>query len=71
MDVGSTAGIVAGEDSLELDDTVLVGLLETAEEGRVEVGLVIAVAVSVGDDTRVDTLCFSLSVVGLSWSSGS
>lgn len=59
VDVGSTAGIVTGEDSLELDNTVGVGLLETTEEGRVDVALVIAVAVSAGDDARVDTLVFS------------
>jgi hypothetical protein len=56
VDVGGTAGVVTGEDSLELDDTVVVGLLETTEEGSVDVGVVVGVPVSAGDDAGVDTL---------------
>lgn len=56
VDVGGAAGVVAGEDGLELGDTLLVGLLETTEEGCVEVGLVIGVAIAAGGNTRVDTL---------------
>lgn len=56
VDVGSTTGVVTGEDGLELRNTILVGLLETTEEGRVEVGLVVRVSVSAGTNTGVDTL---------------
>lgn len=56
VDVGGAAGVVAGEDSLELGDTLLVGLLETTEEGGVEVGVVVGVAVAAGGNTGVDTL---------------
>lgn len=55
VDVGGTAGVVAGEDGLELGDAVRVGLLDAAEPGVVDVGLVGAVAVSAGHDARVDT----------------
>lgn len=41
VDVGSAAGVVAGEDGVELGDAVFVGFLDTAEEGFVEVALVV------------------------------
>ena len=56
MDVRGTAGVVAREDGLELDDTLLVAGLDTAQEGRVEVAGVGGVAVAAGLDTGVDTL---------------
>lgn len=61
VDVGGPASVVAGEDGLELGDTFLVGLLETTEEGCVEVGLVVGVAVTAGGNTGVDTLSSTIS----------
>lgn len=46
--VDGTALVVAGEDGLELDDTVVVGELDTTEEGGVQAGLA-------GLDAGVDT----------------
>lgn len=54
VDVGSAAGIVAREDGGELGDAVVLGRLEAAEEGSVEVGGISGVAVSRGDDAGVD-----------------
>lgn len=54
VDVGRAAGVVARDDGLELDHTVDVGLLEAAEEGLVEVGGVVGVAVAGGYDAGVD-----------------
>lgn len=48
------AGIVAWEDGLELDYAVGIGFLDAPEEGRVEVGCVVCVAVTGCDETRVD-----------------
>lgn len=56
MYVGSTPGVVAREDGLELDDAVLVAGLDSAQEGGVEVSCVGLVAVAAGLDTGVDTL---------------
>ena len=56
MNVGRTTGVVTREDGLELRNTILVALLETTEESLVEVALVVSVAISAGDNTRVDTL---------------
>lgn len=56
MDVGGAAGVVAGKDGVELDDAVFVGLLDTAEEGFVEVALVVGVAVTAGGDAGIDAL---------------
>jgi len=39
MDVRRTAGVVTGENTVELNDTVIVGLLDTTKEGGVEAGL--------------------------------
>lgn len=50
MHVCSAAAIVAGEDGGELGDTVSVGGLQTAQEGVVEVGGVVVVAVAIADD---------------------
>ena len=56
VDVSSTAGVVAGEDGVELHDTIRVGLLDTAEESGVQVGAVAGVTVAGGSHARVDTL---------------
>lgn len=53
VDVGGTAGVVAGEEGLELCDTVRVRRPNSAQEGLVEVACVAAVAVSGSSDTRV------------------
>lgn len=47
VDVVGAALVVAGEDGVELDDAVGVGLLNTAQEGGVEAAL------AAGGDTRV------------------
>lgn len=56
VNVSSTAGVVAGEDGVELYDTIGVGLLDTAEESGVQVGGIAGVAVAGGSHARVDTL---------------
>lgn len=56
MDVGSTAGVVTGESGLEVNNTVGVTFLDTAEEGGVDVQCVGGVTVAAGDNSRVDTL---------------
>lgn len=56
MNVGGASGVVARKDGLELGDSLVVSLLETTEEGSVEVAVVVGVAISAGDDARVDTL---------------
>lgn len=48
------SGIMAWEDGIEPYDAVLVGLLDPAEEGRVDVCCIVAVAVSALHDARVD-----------------
>lgn len=55
VDVGGTGGVVAGEDGLELGNTILIGGLDAAEPGLVDVGLVGGVTVTAGDDAGVDT----------------
>jgi hypothetical protein len=47
---------MAWEGRKELDDTILVTLLDTSVEGRVKVSVIARVAVSIGDNSRVDTL---------------
>lgn len=44
------------EGGLHLDNTLPVTLLNTSEEGCVEVSRIIRVAVSTGDDSGIDTL---------------
>ena len=55
VDMGGAAGVVAREQGIELDDTVLVGLGDAAEEGLVDVGRIVGVAIAAGNDTRVNT----------------
>lgn len=55
MDVSSAAIVVTGEHSLELCHTIGIGLLNTAQEGLVEVGSIVAVTVHATLNTRVDT----------------
>lgn len=56
VDVSCAAGVVTWEGGLHLDNTLPVTLLNTSVEGVVEVSLIIRVAVSTGDDSRIDTL---------------
>lgn len=56
MDVSCAASVMTWEVGLHLDNTLLVTLLDTSVEGGVEVSLIIGVAVSTGDDSRIDTL---------------
>lgn len=55
VNVGGTAGVVAGEDGVEHGHAVLVCLLDAAEEGLVNVARVAGVTVAVGHHARVDT----------------
>jgi hypothetical protein len=55
MDVSRSAGVMAREDGLELRNTITVCLLDSAKPGLVDVGLVGAVAITICDDTGVNT----------------
>jgi hypothetical protein len=55
VDVGGSAGVVTGEDGLELGNTITVGLLDASEPGVVDVGLVRAITVAACDNTGVNT----------------
>lgn len=55
VNVGSTTGVVTGDDGLELSYAVDVGGLDAAEEGVLDVGHIVLVAVTRGGDSRVDT----------------
>jgi hypothetical protein len=55
MNVVRAAGVVAGDQSVELDCAIGVGYLDAPEEGRVEVGGVAVVAIAVGGDAGVDS----------------
>lgn len=54
VNVSGTASVVTREGGFELDDTVDVGLLQSAVEGVVEVRSVVGVSVSAGGNARVD-----------------
>lgn len=54
VDMGCSSSVVAGENGCELRDTVVVRLLDAAQERSVEVGRVRRVAVALGHDARVD-----------------
>jgi hypothetical protein len=56
MNVSSTTGVVTGEDSLKLDNTISVTSLDSAQESGVEVAGVGRISVAAGGDARVDTL---------------
>lgn len=56
VNVGSTAGVVTGENRLELNNTLVVARLDATEESSVEVGGIRRVTVAAGHDTGVDTL---------------
>jgi hypothetical protein len=56
MNMSSTASVVTRENSLELDNTVSVAGLDSAQESGVEVAGVRGVSVAAGADARVDTL---------------
>jgi hypothetical protein len=53
--VGCTARVMTWEDGLELNDTIIIGLLNPAQEGGVDVGSISSVTVAIADNTRVDT----------------
>jgi len=53
VDVSSAAGVVTREDRLELSNTIRVGLLDASKPSLVNVGLIRAIAIAVGNDTRV------------------
>ncbi len=55
VDVGGAGGVMAGEDGLELHNTVAVAQLDTAEPGVVDVGLIRRVTVTGSNNTGVDT----------------
>ena len=55
VDVWCAASVVPGEDGGELRDAVVLGGLQAAQEGRVEVGGVTGVTIAGGDDAGVDT----------------
>jgi hypothetical protein len=55
VDVGGAARVVTGEEGAERGHAVLVGGLDAAGKGLVQVGGVVAVAVAVVLDARVDT----------------
>lgn len=56
MDVGGTAGVMTGEGGLEVNNTVGITLLNTTEEGRVDVELIGRVTITISDNAGVDTL---------------
>lgn len=60
MHVCCSAAVVAWEDTLERGAAVCVGGLETAEEGVVEVGEIVFVAVAGADDAAVDAGCVAV-----------
>lgn len=55
VNMGSATRVVTREQSLELSNTVRVGLLNTAQESLVQVGGIVAVAVHGALNSRVDT----------------
>lgn len=55
VDVGSAAGVVTREDGGKLGNTVVLGGLETTEEGIVDVGSIGGVTVAACDNSGVDT----------------
>ena len=65
MNVGGTAGVVAREDGLVADHTLLVTGLDTTEESRVQVALVLGVSIATGDNTGVDTGGIAVPEVGI------
>jgi 5-hydroxyisourate hydrolase-like protein (transthyretin family) len=51
MDVSGAAGVMTREGRLEMNDTVGVTLLDTSEEGRVDVQLIRGVAIATGNNS--------------------
>lgn len=56
VDVRSATSVMAREDSLELSDTIIVGLLQATKERVVQVGRVVGVTIAAGLNTGVNTL---------------
>lgn len=55
VDMGSTSGVMAGEDGLETGNSILIGGLDATKPGVVDVGGISGVAVAAGDDTAIHT----------------
>jgi hypothetical protein len=62
VNVCGTSGIVSGKDGLEIDDAVVIRLLDSTEEGRVQV-VGSTVTVATGLDARIDTLLVTVKSV--------
>jgi hypothetical protein len=56
MNMGCTASIMTGEKSFEFDYSIIVTLLDTTEEGIVDVCSIRRVSISVGNNTGVHAL---------------
>lgn len=55
MNVGCTSSVVAGEDRLELDDSLLVARLNTAQESSIQISCIVLVSITASLNARVDT----------------
>jgi hypothetical protein len=56
MDMSSPASIVTREYRLKFDNTILTARLDTTKKSCLQIGSVIAVAITAGNDARIDTL---------------
>lgn len=56
MNMCRTTCIVSREECLEFYNTVFVSFLYTSQEGIVDIRFVVVISVSVGHDTRIDSL---------------
>jgi hypothetical protein len=56
VNVDGTAGVVARENGLELDNALVVAWLDSTQEGSVEVGSIGRITVAAGNYAGVDTL---------------
>lgn len=70
MDVRGAAGVVAREDGLVADHTLLVTGLDTTEESSVQVAVVLGVSVAICDNTGVDTGGIAVPEVGVDLGDG-
>lgn len=56
MNMNSPASVVAREDGLKADNTVVAARLNTAKERGIEVAVIVRITVTASDNTRVNTL---------------
>lgn len=56
VNVRSTAGVVARENGLKSDDSIVATLLDTTKKGGVHIRRVIGVAIAIRDNARVNSL---------------